>query len=50
MELHLNGGILAGCKFIGMEFCPMNREKALKSLLAITHVHVVKLDILCFEI
>ena len=46
----LNGRILAGCKFIVMKFCLMNKEKALKSVLAITHVYVVKLDILCFKI
>ena len=49
-ELHLYGGILAGCKFIVMQFCLMNKEKALMSVLAITHVCVVKLDILCFKI
>ena len=49
-ELHLNGGILAGCKFIVMKFCLMNKEKALRSVLAITHVYVVKVDILCFKI
>ena len=47
-ELHLNGRILAGCKFIVMKFFLMNKEKALRSVLAITHVYVVKLDILCF--
>ena len=25
-ELHLNGGILADCKFIVMKFCLMNKE------------------------
>ena len=45
-ELHLNGGILAGCKFIVMKFCLMNKEKVLRSVLAITHVYVVKLVIL----
>ena len=49
-ELHLNGGILAGCKFIVMKFCLMNKEKALMSVLAITYIYVVKLDILCFKI
>ena len=49
-ELHLNGGIQAGCKFIVMKFCLMNKEKAPRSVLAITHVYVVKLDILCFKI
>ena len=47
-ELHLKGQILARCKFIVMEFCLMNKEKALRSVLAFTHVYVVKLDILCF--
>ena len=37
-ELHLNGGILAGCKFIVMKLCLMNKEKALRSVFAITHV------------
>ena len=41
-ELDLNGGILGGCKFIVMKFCLMNKEKALGSVLAITHVYVVK--------
>ena len=45
-EQHLNGGILAGCKFIVLKFCLMNKEKALRSVLAITHVYVVKLNIL----
>ena len=36
-ELHLNGRILAGCKFIVMKFCLMNKEKVLRSVLAITH-------------
>ena len=49
-ELHLNGGILAGCKFIVMKCCLMNKEKALRSVLAMTHVNVIKLDILCFKI
>ena len=44
-ELHLNGGILADCKFIVMKFCLMNKEKAPRSVLTITHVYVVKLDI-----
>ena len=43
-ELLLNGRILAGCKIIVMKFCLMNKEKALRSVLAITHVYVVKLD------
>ena len=45
-ELHLNGRILAGCKFIVMKFCLLNKEKAFSSVLAITHVYVVKLDII----
>ena len=49
-ELLLNGRILAGCKFIVMKFCHSNKEKVLRSVLAITHVYVVKLDILCFKI
>ena len=40
-ELHLDGGILAGCKFIVMKFCLVNKEKALWSVLAITHIYVV---------
>ena len=36
-ELHLNGGILAGCKFIVMKFCLMNKEKTPRSVSAITH-------------
>ena len=44
-ELHLNGGKLAGCKFIVMKFCLMNKEKALSSVLAITRLYVVKFDI-----
>ena len=46
-ELHLNRGIMAGCKFIVMKFCLMNKE--LRSVLAITHVYVVKLDSLGFK-
>ena len=42
--------MLAGCKFIAMKFCLMNKEKALRSVLAVTHVHVVKFDILSFKI
>ena len=49
-ELHLNGGILAGCRFIVMKFCIMNKEKALRSVFAVIHVYVVKLDILYFMI
>ena len=48
-KLHLKGGILAGCKFIVMKFCLMNTENARRCVLAITHVYVVKLDILCFK-
>ena len=50
MELHLEDGMLAGCKFIVMKFCLMNKEKALRSVLAVTHVYVVKSDILSFKI
>ena len=49
-ELHLDGGMLAGCKFIVMKLCLMNKEKALRSVLAIKHIYNVKLDILCFQI
>ena len=49
-ELHLDGGIRAGCKFIVMKFCLMNKEKAHRSVLAITYIYVVKFDILCFKI
>ena len=49
-ELLLNERILAGSKFIVMEFCLMNKEKAHMSVLAITHVYVVKIDIICFKI
>ena len=42
--------MLAGCKFIVMKFCLMNKEKALRSVLAVTHVYVVKFDILSFKI
>ena len=48
--LHLERGMLASCKFIVMKFCLMNKEKALKSELAVTHVYVVKFDSLCFTI
>ena len=47
-ELYLDGGMLAGFRFIAMEFCLMNKENVLRSVLAITHVHV--LDTLCFNI
>ena len=55
LELHgcslsKEGGMLAGCKFIVMKFCLMNKEKALRSVLAVTHVYVVKFDILSFKI
>ena len=49
-ELHLEGGMLAGCKFIVMKFCLMNKEKALRSVLAVTHVYIVMFDILSFKI
>ena len=42
--------MLAGCKFIFMKFCLMNKEKALRSVLAVTHIYVVKFDILSFKI
>ena len=32
-ELHLDGGMLAGCKFTVMNFCLMNKEKALRTML-----------------
>ena len=48
-ELHLDGVMLSGCKFIVMKFCLMNIEKALRFVLAITHVYV-KFDILCNKI
>ena len=41
-ELHLERRMLAGCKFFVMKFCLMNKEKVLRSVLAITHVYVVK--------
>ena len=46
----MEGGMLAGCKFIVMKFCLMNKEKALRSVLAVTNVYVVKSDILSFKI
>ena len=49
-EQHLKEGILADCKCIVMKDCLMNKGKALRSVLAIAHVYVVKLDILCFMI
>ena len=49
-ELHLEGGMLAGCKFIVMKFCLINKEKALRSVLAVTHVSAVTFDILCLKI
>ena len=49
-ELHLDGGMLASYKFIVMKLCLMNKETALGSVLTITHVYVVKFDILCFKI
>ena len=33
--------MLTGCKFIVMKVCLMNEEKALRSVLAISHVYVV---------
>ena len=48
--LHLEGGMLASCKFIVMKFYLMNKEKALRSERAVTHVYVVKFDRLCFKI
>ena len=42
--------MLAGCKFIVMKVCLVNNEIVLRSVLAITHVYVVKFDILCFMI
>ena len=44
----LVGWMLVGCKFIVMKICLMNKEQVLKSVLNITHVYVVNLDILCF--
>ena len=49
-ELHLDGEMLAGCQFIVMKLCLMIKETALWSVLTITHVYVVKFDILCFKI
>ena len=49
-ELHLEGRMLTGCKFIVMKVCLRNKEKAHRSVLAITHVYVVKFDILCYKI
>ena len=37
-ELHLDGWMLAGCKLTVIKFCLTNKEKALRSVLAITHV------------
>ena len=48
--LHLEGEMLAGCKFIVMKFCLMNKEKALRSELAASHVYVVNFDSLCIKI
>ena len=48
-ELHLEGGMLACCKCIVTKCCLMNKETALTTVLAITHVYVVKFDIICFE-
>ena len=30
--------MLAGCKFIAMNYCLMNKEKALRGVSSITHV------------
>ena len=49
-ELHLEGGMLVGCRFIVMKCCLMNKEKALRFVLAGIHVYVVKFDILSFKI
>ena len=35
--------MMAGCKFIAMKFCLMTKEKALRSVLAITHVMLLGL-------
>ena len=40
-DLHLERRMLAGCTFFVMKFCLMNKEKVLRSVLAITHVYVV---------
>ena len=37
-ELHLDGGMLAGCKFVVRKFCLMNKEKVHRSVLAITRI------------
>ena len=42
--------MLAGCKFFVMKLCLMNKEKVLRSVLAITHVYVVTFDIVCLKI
>ena len=44
----LDGWMLAGCKFIVMKLCLMNKEQALKSVLTITHIYFFKLDSYCF--
>ena len=44
----LDGWMLAGCKFIVMKLCLINKEQTLKSVLIITHKYVFKLDSLCF--
>ena len=41
-RLHFDGVMLPGCEFIVMKFFLMNKEKALRSMLAITHVYVVR--------
>ena len=49
-DLHLAGGMLAGCKCIVMKCCLMNKDKALMSVLASSLVYAVKFDILSFKI
>ena len=49
-ELHLEGMMLTGSKFIFMKVCLRNKVNALRSVLVITQVYVVKFDILCFKI
>ena len=40
-ELHLNGGILAGCKFIVMKVCLMNKEKERSGLCLPSHTYML---------
>ena len=49
-ELHLERRMLAGCKFIVMKFCLMNKEKALRPVLASYTYMLLRFDILCFKI